>query len=183
MLKSVFNGIVLVIVILALSGCSTMTPEQKAERKAFLVKEHAEWAERDAKHRAKVAEQRAERDAKHRAKVAEQRAEREALRTQFLKTIPICSGLADCKAKWEAAQLWVVHNAGYKIQTVTDVFIETYSTSPNDFSGILAASVTKEPLGNGSYKILIEIFCAHCESNVVLVAGINFNKTVGAATP
>jgi len=45
---------------------------------------------------------------------------------QFQNTIPTCSGEADCKAKWEAAQLWVVHNAGFKIQTATDVLIETY---------------------------------------------------------
>jgi hypothetical protein len=36
------------------------------------------------------------------------------------KSIPVCDGEVDCKAKWEAAQLWVVHNAAYKIQIMSD---------------------------------------------------------------
>src|ERR1700709_1187437 len=102
---------------------------------------------------------------------------------QFKSTIPTCSGDADCKAKWEAAQLWVVHNAGFKIQTAPDVLIETYN--PTGGSPSLGARVTKEPMGGGQYKIVVYVWCDNpfgCVPNG-WQAAINFNQTVGAAKP
>ncbi len=102
---------------------------------------------------------------------------------QFRSTIPTCSGEADCKAKWEAAQLWIVHNAGFKIQTATDVLIETYN--PTGSSPSLAARVTKEPLGGGQYKIVVYVWCANMFGCVPdgWQAAINFNQVVAAARP
>lgn len=105
-----------------------------------------------------------------------------AKRAEFERTIPTCSGGEDCTAKWEAAQLWVVHNAGYKIQTSTSVLIETYSPHNTKSIGV---QVTKEPLGGGKYKILANIWCDSligCNPDV-WDAAMNFNKTVSAAAP
>lgn len=105
------------------------------------------------------------------------------VRAQFESTIPVCSGEADCKAKWEAAQLWVVHNAGFKIQTATDVVIETYN--PTRSSPSLAARVTKEPLGSGQYRIVVSVWCDNIFGCVPdgWQAATNFNQVVGAAKP
>jgi hypothetical protein len=102
---------------------------------------------------------------------------------QFQNTIPTCSGDADCKAKWEAAQLWVVHNAGFKIQTATDVLIETYNATGGSPS--IAARVTKEPLGGGRYRLVVFVTCDNMFGCVPdsWQAALNFNQVVGAATP
>lgn len=39
---------------------------------------------------------------------------------EIQRTIPTCTEEKECNAKWETAQLWVVKNAGYKIQTATN---------------------------------------------------------------
>lgn len=107
----------------------------------------------------------------------------QAKRAQFQSTIPTCEDEADCKAKWEAAQLWVVHNAGFKIQTATDVLIETYNPGPYDAK--IAARVTKEPLGGGKYRLIVFVWCSNvfgCVPND-WDAALNFNAVVAAAKP
>lgn len=71
---------------------------------------------------------------------------------------PTCDGEADCKAKWEAAQLFVVKHSDQKIQVATEVLIETYNPT---YSTNIAMRVTKEPLGGGRYKIVALAFCAN----------------------
>lgn len=110
-------------------------------------------------------------------------AEVQAKRVEFERTIPVCDGEADCKAKWEAAQLWVVHNAGFKVQTATDVLIETYNPGPSDAT--IATRVTKEPLGGGRYKLVVYVWCNNifgCVPNA-WDAAINFNSKIAGATP
>lgn len=104
-------------------------------------------------------------------------------KAHFEATIPVCFGQEDCQAKWEAAQLWVIHNAGYKIQTVTDVLIQTFSPGPYDARN--AARVTKEPLGGGKYRIVVYLWCNNvfgCIPNG-WDSAINFNLLVGATAP
>jgi hypothetical protein len=104
----------------------------------------------------------------------------QAKRAEFLSTIPTCEGAADCKAKWEAAQLWVVHNAGWKIQIANDVLIETFNPAQN--SPAIAARVTKEPLGGGKYKLVATIWCSNmfgCVPNA-WDAALAFNRDIGA---
>lgn len=106
-----------------------------------------------------------------------------AAQKAFRESIPVCNGPVDCQAKWDAAQLWVVQNAGVKIQTATSVVIETYN-SP-DSSPRLAVRVTKEPLGGGRYRIVVVTGCANifgCQPNHI-DAALDFNRQVGAATP
>jgi hypothetical protein len=115
--------------------------------------------------------------------MAERQSQREAMQAEYTNSIPTCEGADDCKAKWDAAQLWVVKNAGYKIQTATDVVIETYN--PTESGVELAARVTKEPLGGGKYKILVRLWCNNifgCSPNAHQAA-LAFNKAVGEATP
>lgn len=71
--------------------------------------------------------------------------------------MPTCDGAADCAAKWEAAQLYVVKHAGMKIQNVTSVLIETFN--PPQYGTDLAMRVTKEPMGGGSYRLVIDAWC------------------------
>lgn len=102
----------------------------------------------------------------------------------FQATIPVCEGAADCQAKWEAAQFWVVKHSPMQLQVTTNVTIQTYN-SPKD-SLKLAASVTKEPLGNGRYKILINAWCDNwmfsCNPNK-MDAQIHFNNYINSLKP
>lgn len=104
-------------------------------------------------------------------------------RDKFNQTIPICVDERDCTAKWEAAQLWIVHNAGYKLQTVTNVLLETYNATGSRTN--LAVRVTKEPLGEGKYKILVRTWCDNifgCQPDS-WAAALDFNQKIGAVTP
>jgi len=108
---------------------------------------------------------------------------RQAKQEQFQRTVPTCEGQADCNAKWEAAQLWVVHNAGYKIQTATSVLIETYN--PGQYGAELAARVTKEPIGSGRYMLVVQTWCNNifgCVTNP-LDAALDFNAKVASVVP
>ncbi|MGR8932594.1 MAG: hypothetical protein ACU836_18380 [Gammaproteobacteria bacterium] len=109
--------------------------------------------------------------------------EKQAKQDLFNLTIPICSGTDDCNAKWEAAQLWVVHNAGWKIQTQSNVLIETYNADHGSTN--IAVRVTKEPLGGGRYTLLVKVWCDNlirCYPDT-LDAAINFNHAINAVTP
>lgn len=109
--------------------------------------------------------------------------QRLAMQEQINQTIPTCSGVDDCNAKWEAAQLWIVHNTAYKIQTATSVLIETYN--PSQHSPSLAARVTKEPQGGGKYRLLVALWCDNMFGCVpdAYAKALEFNKAVGAAAP
>lgn len=109
--------------------------------------------------------------------------ERQAAIAEIQRTIPTCDGEKDCAAKWGAAQLWVVKNAGFKIQTVTGVMIQTYSPATGDVQ--LAATITKEPQGGGRYRIVGKLWCANpfgCHPDPAQ-ALLRFNREVGAAAP
>ena len=119
-----------------------------------------------------------------------------AKQAEIEASIPVCTGDADCVAKWEAAQLWVVHNAGFKLQTVTSVLLETYApayaaagvTNNQDDVGRIFAKITKEPLGNGSYRIVPIIAClarfrpfGAQDECLTQDQTLDFNRTVAAA--
>lgn len=109
--------------------------------------------------------------------------ERQMLRAKIEQTRPICSGNEDCQAKWEAAQLFVVKHAGYKIQIASSVLIETYN--PTSASTSLAMRVTKEPLGGGQYKIIARVWCDNplgCVSDPINVV-LAFNHIISQARP
>lgn len=101
------------------------------------------------------------------------------------RTVPTCTAGADCNAKWDAAQLWIVKNAGFKLQTTTGVVLQTFgpSSATND-STRLAVTVTREPDGE-RFRIVARIGCGNpfgCTPEA-LPALLDFNRTVGAAKP
>jgi len=98
---------------------------------------------------------------------------------ELVRTTPICVDESDCNAKWETAQLWVVHNAAYKIRTATNVVIETFTPDHSETS--IAVRITREPAGGGKYKLIIAVWCDNlfgCFPNQ-WDALLDFNRTVG----
>jgi hypothetical protein len=107
----------------------------------------------------------------------------QAKQAELNRTIPTCAGAEDCNAKWEAAQLWVVHNAAFKIQTQSNVLIETYNATGGTTN--IAVRVTKEPIGGGKYQFLVRVWCDNifgCQPNS-WDAALDFNQKISAATP
>ena len=107
----------------------------------------------------------------------------QAKRATFQKTIPTCTKDIDCEVKWEAAQVWIVRNAGFKLQVATDTLLETYN--PTDYSVNLGVRVIKEPLGGGNYRIVVSTYCANifgCQPDT-WDAALDFNRTINAVTP
>ncbi len=76
---------------------------------------------------------------------------------EFLRTIPVCYSDRECEMKWSAARTWVLKNSGWKIQTITPDFIETYNSIGG--SPALAVRVVKEPIQTGGYKIIVKTWC------------------------
>jgi len=54
-----------------------------------------------------------------------------------------CSSGADCAFRWRRAHFWIAENASLKIQTASDVVIETYNAPP--YSAGWAFRATREP--------------------------------------
>lgn len=97
-----------------------------------------------------------------------------------------CAIGPDCDAKWEAAQLWIVKHAGFKLQTVTNVVLQTYGPSTVvEQSTSLAVTVTREPDSPGRYRIWVRMSCGNpfgCTPEA-LPSNLDFKRAVGAATP
>jgi hypothetical protein len=99
------------------------------------------------------------------------------------ETIPTCEGERECAAKWDAAQLHVVKNSGFKIQLVTNVLISTYNSVGG--STALAWRITKEPVGGGRTRIVAMAYCGNmfgCDVDPV-EAIIAFNNAVSRVAP
>ncbi|MHB2032557.1 MAG: hypothetical protein ACYCVE_04180 [Gemmatimonadaceae bacterium] len=60
-----------------------------------------------------------------------------------------------CKDDWDRAQLWIVNHSKYKIQTATDVLVETFN--PSDDAPNYGFTATKEPQGSGHYVIALAL--------------------------
>ena len=84
-------------------------------------------------------------------------AEQQARMDQFQRTIPICNTDDQCNLMWQTAQAWVANNAAYQIQIATDTVIQTFN--PTGSTTAIGARVVKEPLGSGSYRIVVSIYC------------------------
>jgi hypothetical protein len=75
---------------------------------------------------------------------------------------------ATCKQDWERAQLWLAKHSSWKLQTSTDVLLQTYNGT--QYSPTYAFSVTREPLGSGQYRIAMELGCGNplgCNPNAL----------------
>lgn len=80
-----------------------------------------------------------------------------AAQQRFQKTIPICNDGKECEVKWSAARRWVLSNSSMKIQHYSPDFIETFN--PEAYGAGIAARVTKEPVSNSDYRIVVEVWC------------------------
>lgn len=65
----------------------------------------------------------------------------------------------NCTTSWERAQLWLAKHSRWKIQTATDVMIQTYNPPEHDTS--YGFTATREPLGGGRYTITLTLHCAN----------------------
>ena len=94
---------------------------------------------------------------------------------------PVCASPAQCAAEWNEARTFVVNNAGYKIETYSPDFMQTYNSVGE--SPLLAATVNKQPLPGGRFKIAASFWCDNSlgcfpDPRATLNA---FNKAVAAA--
>ena len=71
----------------------------------------------------------------------------------------LCINKAQCDAYWQRAQAWVANNSGYRLQTVTDVVIETYG--PVSTQTGLAFRITKVPDDKEGARIFVIPSCAN----------------------
>lgn len=63
-----------------------------------------------------------------------------------------------CAVPWQRAQVWLAKHSTMKVQTATDVLLETYN--PTGGIGRLGFSLTKEPTATpGSYRINVQAVC------------------------
>jgi hypothetical protein len=69
----------------------------------------------------------------------------------------ICEGREQCDRWWRTAQVWVVRNAGYKVQIATDAIIETYN--PTRHGNGWAFQVTRSPEADGRELIEAKAIC------------------------
>jgi len=97
-----------------------------------------------------------------------------------------CAVGPECDAKWEAAQLWIVKNAGFKMQTVTNVVLQTYGPSGDvSDSTRIAVTATREPAGPQRSRIFVTVRCGNpfgCTPEWQQ-AVLDFKRTVHAAQP
>ncbi len=94
---------------------------------------------------------------------------------------PTCASAGECEFRWGLARRFVLDNCGFRLQTYTPDFMETYN--PTDYSPRLGAQVSKDPLGNGRFELRAKFYCANwlgCEPPEDETLA-RFNSTVGGA--
>jgi hypothetical protein len=84
------------------------------------------------------------------------------IQTSLTQAIDIGNSITchnNCKQEWERAQIWLAKHSKWKIQTVTDVLIQTFYPVGSEPS--YGFSITKEPAGQGNYIIRMELVCGN----------------------
>jgi hypothetical protein len=77
------------------------------------------------------------------------------LSQKIASTVPTCASEADCKVKWEAAQVWVSKATSNPVEIVTPVLIATRK----DDGDLLSIRVTKERLDSVGHQIVFSGGC------------------------
>ena len=70
-----------------------------------------------------------------------------------------CSGKDACAVMWQRAQLWIAKNSEVKIQTATDVLIQTFGAESTTTT--ITYTVTREPVGVDSYTVEMQAGCGN----------------------
>ena len=73
------------------------------------------------------------------------------------KTPVRCGSREQCERWWRTAQVWVVKNAGYRVQIATDAIVQTAGPDSGSSSWFFLA--TRAPHGDGGEAIEIEARC------------------------
>ena len=75
---------------------------------------------------------------------------------QYQASIPTCASAKECEAKWLAARRWVLDTCDFKLQHVTDDFLETYHSG--DYADTnMWCRVSKTPTGETTYQLELEV--------------------------
>lgn len=69
----------------------------------------------------------------------------------------VCQGEHECKLYWQRALFYVNRVSVFKVQTVTENLIQTYS--PTSGTTDVAYNVSREPLGYGANRIWVKVWC------------------------
>jgi hypothetical protein len=91
---------------------------------------------------------------------------------------PICASSPACISMWQYAQVWVNQNSNWKIRVVSDTVIETFGP---DNSTDVAYAITKEPLGDNRYQIVMRARCGSvsgCSPRSPTAQIIDFNRAL-----
>jgi hypothetical protein len=64
-----------------------------------------------------------------------------------------------CKTEWERSQIWLAKHSAMKIQTATDVLLQTYTSTGTGTDADY--TIIKEPIGAGRYRISVRTHCAN----------------------
>ncbi len=75
-----------------------------------------------------------------------------AAEDSYRSSIPTCSTAKECEAKFAAARNWMLGNCGFRLQTVTADYLETFKSG--DYADTnLYCRVTKTPISETAYRI------------------------------
>ena len=70
---------------------------------------------------------------------------------------PTCANASECDLKWAAARAFVLSHAGFKFQTYTNDYMETFN--PVGGAVELGAQVNREPQPDGTTRITAKFWC------------------------
>ena len=89
-----------------------------------------------------------------------------------------CSTKAECDLYWQKAQIWLVNNSAYRVQSATDTVISTYG--PINGQPNFAFTITKLPNGNGGALITLQGACGNMFGCIPPLEGfvLNFRRYV-----
>ena len=106
-------------------------------------------------------------------------AETQAKMDEFNRTIPTCSGEADCSSKWNAALNWVEANSDFAVRGPAEDRIN--ATSNIRSQGGVGVVVTRVASGSG-YQLVVdtECFSAYGCPNIWDLQ-LDFNRSVNGA--
>ncbi|HEB92695.1 MAG TPA: hypothetical protein ENI94_04350 [Gammaproteobacteria bacterium] len=78
----------------------------------------------------------------------------------FQQTIPVCTTDDECKKIWTAARQWVMKMTPQGLAIDTAERIQTRAADDESFNWETDITVSKVPLGNGQYQIIMETWCS-----------------------
>ncbi len=78
----------------------------------------------------------------------------------FQQTIPVCTTDDECEKIWNAARQWVIKATPQGLATDTSERIQTNAADDESFIWETDITVSKAPLGDGKYQIIMETGCS-----------------------